>query len=33
MALFIISEVLFFISFFWAFFHRRLAPAVEIGRL
>lgn len=33
MALFIVSEVLFFISFFWAFFHRRLAPAVEIGRL
>ena len=29
--LFITSEVLFFFSFFWAFFHRRLAPAVEIG--
>lgn len=29
--LFIISEVLFFISFFWAFFHRRLSPTVEIG--
>lgn len=29
--LFIISEVLFFFSFFWAFFHRRLAPTVEIG--
>ena len=32
-ALFIVSEVLFFVSFFWAFFHRRLAPAVEVGRL
>lgn len=31
MILFIISEVLFFFSFFWAFFHRRLAPTVEIG--
>lgn len=30
--LFIASEVLFFFSFFWAFFHRSLAPAVEIGR-
>lgn len=29
--LFIVSEVLFFRSFFWAFFHRRLAPTVEIG--
>ena len=29
--LFITSEVLFFFSFFWAFFHRSLAPAVEIG--
>ncbi len=29
--LFIISEVLFFSSFFWAFFHRRLAPTVELG--
>jgi len=33
MALFIVSEVLFFVSFFWAFFHRRLAPAVEVGRV
>lgn len=31
MGLFIISEVFFFVSFFWAFFHRRLAPAVELG--
>ncbi len=29
--LFIISEIIFFLSFFWAFFHRRLAPAVELG--
>lgn len=29
--LFIISEVFFFISFFWAFFHRRLSPTVQIG--
>lgn len=31
--LFIISEVFFFISFFWGFFHRRLSPAVDIGIL
>lgn len=31
MILFIISEVFFFFSFFWAFFHRRLSPAVEVG--
>nr|YP_009258807.1 cytochrome c oxidase subunit III [Aneurus similis]AFI54673.1 cytochrome c oxidase subunit III [Aneurus similis] len=31
MILFIISEVLFFVSFFWAFFHSSLAPTVEIG--
>lgn len=29
--LFITSEVLFFFSFFWAFFHRRLSPTIEIG--
>jgi len=29
--LFIISEVIFFFSFFWAFFHRRLAPTIELG--
>jgi len=29
--LFIISEVFFFVRFFWAFFHRRLAPTVETG--
>lgn len=31
--LFIIREVFFFISFFWAFFHSRLSPTVEIGHL
>ena len=29
--LFIISEVIFFASFFWAFFHRRLSPTAELG--
>lgn len=29
--LFILSEVLFFVSFFWAFFHRSLSPAIELG--
>lgn len=31
MLLFILSEVCFFFSFFWAFFHSALGPAVEIG--
>lgn len=30
--LFIVSEVFFFVRFFWAFFHSRLAVNVEIGR-
>ena len=30
--LFITSEVMFFSSFFWAFFHCRLAPGIEVGR-
>lgn len=29
--LFIVSEIFFFISFFWAFFHRSLSPAIELG--
>lgn len=29
--LFIVREVFFFLSFFWAFFHRRLRPTVELG--
>jgi cytochrome c oxidase subunit 3 len=31
MILFIASEVMFFLAFFWAFFHSSLAPSVEIG--
>ena len=31
MILFIVSEVMFFVAFFWAFFHSSLAPTVEIG--
>lgn len=30
-ALFIVSEVLFFFSFFWAYFHSSLAPLLELG--
>nr|AND96118.1 cytochrome c oxidase subunit 3 [Cheironitis hoplosternus] len=33
MILFITSEVFFFISFFWGFFHSSLSPAIEIGTL
>nr|YP_009491513.1 cytochrome c oxidase subunit III [Pidorus atratus]AWI14399.1 cytochrome c oxidase subunit III [Pidorus atratus] len=33
MILFIISEVFFFISFFWAFFHSSLSPNIEIGSM
>lgn len=31
--LFITSEIFFFISFFWGFFHNSLAPTIEIGIL
>nr|UVU30520.1 cytochrome c oxidase subunit 3 [Odontocolon albotibiale] len=31
MLLFIISEIFFFLSFFWAFFHMSLSPSIEIG--
>jgi len=31
MKLFIVSEVLFFLRFFWAFFHASLSPNVELG--
>jgi cytochrome c oxidase subunit 3 len=31
MILFIVSEIMFFFAFFWAFFHSSLAPTVEIG--
>lgn len=27
------SEIIFFLSFFWRFFHRRLSPSIEIGLL
>nr|QDI93666.1 cytochrome c oxidase subunit III [Phallospinophylus setosus] len=33
MLLFIVSEILFFVSFFWAFFHSSLSPTVEIGMM
>nr|YP_009734528.1 cytochrome c oxidase subunit III [Acropyga smithii]QBG38705.1 cytochrome c oxidase subunit III [Acropyga smithii] len=33
MILFIVSEIFFFISFFWAYFHASLAPTIEIGQL
>jgi cytochrome c oxidase subunit 1 len=33
MILFIISEIMFFFAFFWAFFHSSLSPAIEIGGL
>nr|APX39997.1 cytochrome c oxidase subunit 3 [Cryptocephalus obliteratifer] len=31
MILFITSEIFFFISFFWSFFHNSLAPSIELG--
>nr|YP_010531169.1 cytochrome c oxidase subunit III [Athalia sikkimensis]UXW93391.1 cytochrome c oxidase subunit III [Athalia sikkimensis] len=31
MILFITSEIFFFVSFFWAFFHAALSPSIEIG--
>lgn len=31
MLLFILSEVMFFVSFFWAFFHSALVPTIELG--
>nr|YP_010586451.1 cytochrome c oxidase subunit III [Paduniella communis]UZZ44252.1 cytochrome c oxidase subunit III [Paduniella communis] len=33
MVLFIISELFFFVSFFWTFFHSSLSPNMEIGLL
>lgn len=29
--LFIVSEIFFFLSFFWAFFHSSLRPTIELG--
>jgi len=31
MALFIVSEIMFFFSFFWAYFHSLGSPAIQIG--
>nr|YP_009695045.1 cytochrome c oxidase subunit 3 [Emeia pseudosauteri]QEJ81583.1 cytochrome c oxidase subunit 3 [Emeia pseudosauteri] len=31
MILFITSEILFFVSFFWSFYHSSLSPTIEIG--
>jgi len=28
---FLITEIMLFVSFFWAFFHSSLAPAIELG--
>ncbi len=33
MLLFILSEVCFFVAFFWAFFHSSLSPNIEIGSI
>nr|YP_009162037.1 cytochrome c oxidase subunit III [Apteroperla tikumana]AKS28887.1 cytochrome c oxidase subunit III [Apteroperla tikumana] len=33
MILFIVSEIFFFISFFWAFFHSSLSPTSELGAM
>nr|YP_004021395.1 cytochrome c oxidase subunit III [Phobaeticus serratipes]BAJ24535.1 cytochrome c oxidase subunit III [Phobaeticus serratipes] len=33
MILFIVSEILFFLSFFWAFFHSSLSPTVQLGSM
>nr|ARH53927.1 cytochrome c oxidase subunit 3 [Lymexylon navale] len=33
MILFIVSEIFFFISFFWSFFHNSLSPTIEIGMI
>nr|AXS65117.1 cytochrome c oxidase subunit 3 [Elateroidea sp. 6 KM-2017] len=33
MILFITSEVMFFLSFFWGFFHSSLAPTIDLGMI
>lgn len=33
MILFILSEIMFFLAFFWAYFHSSLAPTVELGSI
>lgn len=32
MILFITSEILFFVSFFWAYFHSSVSPCIDIGQ-
>jgi cytochrome c oxidase subunit 3 len=29
--LFLVSEIMLFFSFFWAYFHSSLAPAIDLG--
>lgn len=31
--LFIISEIFFFVAFFWSFFHSSISPSIEIGSI
>tara|TARA_R110002050_G_scaffold77851_2_gene166105 strand:+ start:10639 stop:10749 length:111 start_codon:yes stop_codon:yes gene_type:complete len=31
MALFIFSEVMFFVAFFWSYFHSSISPVAELG--
>ncbi len=33
MVLFIVSEIMFFFAFFWAYFHSSLVPTIEIGSI
>nr|AGQ50320.1 cytochrome c oxidase subunit III [Conostigmus sp. MM-2013] len=33
MMLFILSELMFFVSFFWTYFHLSLSPSIEIGSM
>uniref|UniRef100_A0AAU7YTR1 Cytochrome c oxidase subunit 3 n=1 Tax=Phraortes similis TaxID=3127883 RepID=A0AAU7YTR1_9NEOP len=33
MILFIVSEIFFFVSFFWTFFHSSLSPTVQVGSM
>ena len=33
MILFIVSEIMFFVAFFWAFFAASLSPTIEIGNI
>lgn len=33
MILFIVSEIMFFFAFFWAYFHSSLAPTIELGSI